>query len=347
MEFEDLLQSVLHNAANPEPTNNMEQRMLRACTAPSVDAIASVQTNPQPATAFHPALAEESVFLSLWRSLRELLSPRPLPPLVLESRPIPVTDKMASEQGYSSAAYAFAIHAFAVFLIGFVVRAQIRDADPIRIVTPLTDPPVLRIVARASSQMGGGGGQHGETPVSRGHLPRLEQQQIVPPKAPPLIPPKIAIEPSIVVQQNLKLADNVMPNVGMPNSPLAGVSMGDGRGTGIGPGNGAGIGPGTGGNTGNGLPHRGGSVSAPQLLNFVEPEFTEEARKAKLSGDVNVYLWVDEHGNPSHVHVIRGIGMGLDERAVEAVKQYKFRPAMDNGMPVTVEMYIVVNFQIM
>ena len=87
-------------------------------------------------------------------------------------------------------------------------------------------------------------------------------------------------------------------------------------------------------------------MSAPEVLHAVDLEFSEEARKAKISGDVEVYLWVDEHGNPTHVRVVRGMGMGLDERAVEAVKQYKFKPAMENGRPVTVEMYIDVTFQI-
>ncbi len=59
-----------------------------------------------------------------------------------------------------------------------------------------------------------------------------------------------------------------------------------------------------------------------------------------------VNLWVDEQGRPSHVRVIRGVGMGLDERAMEAVKQYKFKPAMENGKPVLVELNVEVNFQI-
>ena len=57
-------------------------------------------------------------------------------------------------------------------------------------------------------------------------------------------------------------------------------------------------------------------------------------------------LWVGTNGLPSHVHVIRGVGMGLDEKAVEAVKQYRFKPAMENGKPVLVELNIEVNFQI-
>ena len=76
------------------------------------------------------------------------------------------------------------------------------------------------------------------------------------------------------------------------------------------------------------------------------PSYSEEARKAKVAGNVLVNLWVDTNGLPSHVRVIRGVGMGLDEKAVEAVKQYRFKPAMENGKPVLVELNVEVNFQI-
>ena len=58
-----------------------------------------------------------------------------------------------------------------------------------------------------------------------------------------------------------------------------------------------------------------------------------------------LYGWT-RRGLPTHVRVLRGLGMGLDEKAVEAVKQYRFRPSMENGKPVTVEMNIDVMFQI-
>jgi TonB family protein len=90
----------------------------------------------------------------------------------------------------------------------------------------------------------------------------------------------------------------------------------------------------------------GGGVSAPVLTHQVEPKFSEEARARKIGGTVLVNLWVDEQGNPTHVHVIRGVGMGLDASAVEAVKQYRFKPAMEGGKPVTVELNVQVNFQI-
>ena len=92
--------------------------------------------------------------------------------------------------------------------------------------------------------------------------------------------------------------------------------------------------------------HLGGSVRPPILVRTVDPEFSKAARDAKFSGDVEVYLWVDEDGNPQHVKVVRGVGMGLDEKAVEAIRQYKFKPATLNGKPVTVDLYIEVRFQI-
>jgi protein TonB len=102
--------------------------------------------------------------------------------------------------------------------------------------------------------MGGGGGQRGPTPVSKGQMPKFAETQITPPKAPPMEQPKIRMpDPTIEVQKDLKMANNNMPNMGMPNSPLMGSSMGNGSGTGIGSGNGSGLGAGTGGNFGGGL----------------------------------------------------------------------------------------------
>jgi TonB family protein len=105
------------------------------------------------------------------------------------------------------------------------------------------------------------------------------------------------------------------------------------------------LGPTNNSNTDGGLEHVGGTDSAPKLIYQVNPQFSEEARKAKFSGNVQVYLVVDVNGNPTHVHVVRPIGMGLDEKAIEAVSQYKFKPAMKNGKPVAVDIYIDVNFQ--
>jgi len=97
---------------------------------------------------------------------------------------------------------------------------------------------------------------------------------------------------------------------------------------------------------GAGVKQIGGRVSRPELLYAPEPEMSEEAKREKLSGNVLVNLWVDEKGLPTHVRVLRGAGHGLDEKAVEAVQGYKFKPAMEDGKPVAVSLKVEVNFQI-
>lgn len=89
----------------------------------------------------------------------------------------------------------------------------------------------------------------------------------------------------------------------------------------------------------------GGGVSAPVVLHGAAPKFSEAAIQAGKSGNVLVHLEVDTSGNPIRVRVLRGLGYGLDEKAIEAVGQYRFKPAMRNGVPVLIEMNIEVNFQ--
>ena len=254
-----------------------------------------------------------------------------------------------TERSPASIWTAVGLHVVVIALIAFLIAKKVQISAPVpkTLVTVLNapPPPPPPIMPRAE-KMGGGGGQHDIAPPAKGRLPKLAETQIVPPKAPPTIAPKLAIEPTVVVQKDLKLANNDMPNLGMPNSSLKVGGFGTGSGTGIGSGNGPGIGPGSGGNMGGGLFHVGGSVRPPSILHSVDPEFSEEARKAKFSGNVQVYLIVDEQGNPSHVRVVRGVGMGLDEKAVEAVRQYRFKAAMRDGKPVRVDLYIDVNFQI-
>ena len=259
--------------------------------------------------------------------------------------------RMGAPRSQASIWTAMGFHGVAVALIALLIAHQpgLRAMVQPQVATLMAPPlaPPLTPVPLQAERMGGGGGQHDLAPVTRGHLPRFsEQPQIVPPKAPPTIAPKLAIEPTVNVQANLKIADNHAPDLGMPNSDLNGFSLGNGTGTGIGSGHGSGVGPGWGGNIGGGARHVGGSVRAPVVIYQIDPEFSEEARKAKFSGNVQVALIVDEHGLPSHVRVERGVGMGLDEKAVEAVRQYKFKPAMENGKPVPVEIYVEVNFQI-
>jgi len=289
---------------------------------------------------------EEGTFTSLVSSIRDVFFPQKLPPLVLESKPIPVPDRMKTRQDPRATAASFLIYGLLIAIIGWMLNKHVQFTAPVKqlIVANLTPPPEM---PKVNDRMGGGGGQRGPTPVTKGQLPKFADQQITPPKAPPMEQPKIKMpEPTIEVQKDLKMASNNMPNLGMPNSPLIGNSMGNGSGSGLGSGNGSGLGPGSGGNYGGGLRHVGGGVSSPEVIYKVEPEFSEEARKAKFMGVVTVTLIVNTQGLPQDVHVIRGVGMGLDDKAVEAVRQYKFKPAMENGHPVPVRVNVEVNFQI-
>jgi TonB family protein len=90
----------------------------------------------------------------------------------------------------------------------------------------------------------------------------------------------------------------------------------------------------------------GGKVTAPVLLYSVSPEFTDEARRAKYQGVVVVSTVVDAQGMPQNVRVVRPLGMGLDEKAIAAVKKYRFKPAMRNGEPVAVMVSIEINFRL-
>jgi TonB family protein len=90
----------------------------------------------------------------------------------------------------------------------------------------------------------------------------------------------------------------------------------------------------------------GNGVLPPQLLYTKTPEFSPQARKAKYGGIATVSLIIDAQGNPQNVHIIRHLKMGLDEEALAAVSQYKFKPATLQGTPVPVEVNIEVNFKI-
>jgi periplasmic protein TonB len=94
------------------------------------------------------------------------------------------------------------------------------------------------------------------------------------------------------------------------------------------------------------LYHVGGGVAAPQLVFAPDPEFSDEARRAKFQGVCVVSVVVDAQGRTQRVQVIRHLGMGLDQKAVEAVRQYRFKPATLQGKPVPVEVNIEVTFRI-
>ncbi len=289
---------------------------------------------------------EQGIFASLKNSVYDVFFPKKLPPLVLESKPIAVVDRMAVKRDPTSTAIAVVIHAVIIGLIVWVVGRKIveitapKQLNVVSLETPVRLPAPVKTI-----RMGGGGGQKGPAPVSKGSPPKFSPVQITPPIAPPKIEAKLAVAPTIDVDPHLKMQTD-MPNIGITNAPKVGVSMGNGNGSGLGSGNGNGMGPGSGGNTGGGFRQVGGSVSAPKVVSQVDAEFTEEARKAKYMGVAIVNVDIDERGIPVRVRVVSDPGMGLGEKAREAVMQFRFRPGMENGKPVKTEVQIQVDFHI-
>jgi periplasmic protein TonB len=254
--------------------------------------------------------------------------------------------------------WSFGAHASALALIVLVVFAGGKAVVvPLRMaVTPIDVKPFVPMTAPGKNAMGGGGGggAHDLVEASKGHLPKFADKQLAAPQIIRNEAPKLPVEATVVMPP-VKLPDAAMPELGIPQSPQVGLaSQGPGSGSGfgtgshggIGPGNGNGIGPGEGGDYGGGVMNAGAGVSAPVVIYSVEPEFSDEARRAKYQGVCMVALIVDAQGNPTHIHVERSLGMGLDEKAVEAVQQYRFKPAYYRGRPVPVNMIVVVNFHI-
>jgi TonB family protein len=167
--------------------------------------------------------------------------------------------------------------------------------------------------------------------------------------------PKLIMEPTLIIQPDAKLPNINLPQFGDPlaklgppsGGPGSGAGIGTGTGGGVGSGRGAGFGPGEGGNIGGGVYKIGGGVSAPTLVFKVEPEYSEEARKAKFQGTVVLYVVVDDKGQPRDLRVIRPLGLGLDEKAIEAVMKWRFRPGYKDGKPVPVAATIEVNFRLL
>jgi TonB family protein len=119
---------------------------------------------------------------------------------------------------------------------------------------------------------------------------------------------------------------------------------GTGQGTGSGEGTGSGIGDGLGGGTGGGPYRPGSGIEPPRLVREVKAVYTEEARRHGVTGDVLLEIVVRRDGSVGDVSVIRGLGAGLEQRAIEAVRQWRFTPARRLGAPVDVIVEVAVEF---
>jgi TonB family protein len=306
---------------------------------------------------------EQSLLSSLWSNLKDAFFPEKLPPLRLTSRPVKVRD-IWGESSYKkrSLTSTIVLHVMvvgglvALSLMGKKVVEQVRQT--VTLVAPdISDyQPPLSPKPNDTIGGGGGGGDLEKIEAPKGKLPKMNMEQVTPPTVVVRNDhPKLAVEQSVVMPPQVKMAELNMPNIGVPQSKIAGpesngtgsqAGIGSGSGGGIGAGTGGGVGLGSGGGTGGGPLRIGGGVSAPRAIYSPDPEYTEEARKAKYQGVVVLWLVIGPDGRPRDVRVARALGMGLDQKAVEAVRQWKFEPAMKDGKPVAVQLNVEVNFRL-
>jgi periplasmic protein TonB len=303
---------------------------------------------------------EEPLWKSLFRELDDFFFPKKLPPLKLESKPEPVKDIWGFysywKVGALGAAGYYALLIIAIVL-SVIIAHRIVNAAPAQVtVTPIYtgDIPPLK-PSKTQVGGGGGGGDRDVLQASKGRLPKQSFTQITPPAAVIRnLTPKLAVDPTIVVPPQVQLATNNMPSLGDPmagtvvpsNGTGSGSGIGNGSGGGLGSGKGPGYGPGEGGGTGGGVYHVGGGVSPPRVVYQPDIEFSEEARKAKYQGTCVLALIVDANGHPTNIRVTSSLGMGLDEKAIEAAKKYRFEPGMKDGHPVAVEIALEVDFHL-
>ncbi|HTB16728.1 MAG TPA: energy transducer TonB [Bryobacteraceae bacterium] len=316
--------------------------------------------NPDPEVNFLlPSDVDEPFFRSLVRNIKELINPPKLPPLELTSKPVAVKEIWGfyGGQGRRAGMTSFLVHVGVIallFLLGTNKVVQQVVKQQIELIAP-DIAPYKPTVKKDAMHGGGGGGDRSPTPVSKGKLPKLANRQFVPPMVKPPDNPKLVMDPTLIMPPDTNIPKVDSPNLGDPlsKSGLAsngfgsGGGMGSGRGGGVGPGSGPGFGPGSGGGMGGGAYRIGGGVSPPSILYKVEPEYSEEARKAKFQGTVLLFVVVDEKGNPRDIKILRPLGLGLDQKAVEAVEKWKFSPGKKDGKPVPVQAQIEVNFRLL
>jgi TonB family protein len=300
-------------------------------------------------------------FKSLFESVRELIRPTPLPPLQVTSKSVVVKDIWGLYgRKKQSGAYSLAIHV-AVIVLLFTLASSKAVQQAAKDVTALIAPIDLaayqpKAGPQKPSGGGGGGGDRSPLPAAKGRLPKISPRQFTPPvQVFNNLHPKLPMEPTIIAPPDVNMPNVNMAQYGDPlakigppsNGPGSGGGIGSGSGGGVGSGKGPGFGPGEGGGFGGGVFRVGGGVTAPVPLYRPEPEYSEEARKAKYQGTVILYVEVDTSGRPRNLKVMRSLGLGLDEKAMEAVEKWKFRPGYKDGKPVTVAATVEVNFRLL
>jgi len=320
-------------------------------------------TEPEPElNLLMPKGSEQGLWQSLRQNFKDTFFPAKLPPLVLTSKPVAVKDIWGfysykkSGATLSTIAHIIVLAAIIAGTIYLGRRVVVQKVhEDVTLIAPNLDVPVMK-PARTQSGGGGGGGDRDKFQAPKGNIPKPALEQITPPAIVVRNDhPKLPVQPTVVMAPEVKIAMNA-PNLGNPTAAMpsgppsngtgSGGGIGSGSGGGIGVGAGPGVGEGRGGGIGGGIFHVGGGVSAPKAIFAPDPEYSEEARKAKYQGVCVLSLIVGPDGKPRDIKVARSLGLGLDEKAIQAVNQWKFDPAQKDGKPVAVAINVEVQFRL-
>jgi len=259
-------------------------------------------------------------------------------------------------------------------IVTFMVLLATLNLSPRAAALKIADRPAepMRLVFVATPGPGGGGGGGGlqqrpkppkalregkhtiSSPLPQRREPKPVEPVPAPPEPKPAPPLKAEQLPAVVAPIVAAPADTrnrvgVLEQTTAENDshgPGKGGGAGTGSGTGLGEGDGSGVGPGSGGGTGGGPYRPGSGIDPPRLLREVRADYTEEARQKGLAGDVVLEIVVRRDGSVGDVKVLQGLPAGLNERAVQAVRQWRFSPAHRQGVPVDVIVEVSVEFKL-
>jgi len=292
---------------------------------------------------------------SLWQNLRDWISPRKLPPLKTTSQPIPVPEIWSKNTQFSRMqVVSIVVHVVVIAAIlivpllfpGLLKPKVINASSPVLDDTSIS--PYRPKLAPAASRAGGGGGQHDLVPAAKGVAPKFSWTQISRPMVHPPEHAEVTMTPTVLGNPAINLPNPNLPNWGDPLGHTSNDSMGNGSGNGVGDGHGNGVGPGEGWNTGGGAPNAGtGGYGVPACLYCPRADYSDEAMKVKVQGVVELVAIITPDGRVTDVHIAKGLGLGLDEKAMAAVRTWRLRPALGpDGKPAAVRQIIEVAFQL-
>ena len=303
-------------------------------------------------------LTEKPIWCELYENIRDRISPPKLPPLELTSQPVPVQDRMATNTNPWAVGTATLINGGLLALLLLMgVRAVLPPSQrPGSLSNFKLDDFPLFAPKGDTAHGGGSGGTNDPLDAIKGRNPKLDLHPVAPVQIPVLDNPKLPVENSVAVPPEVKLPDNALPMVGLHNSPNVTIvsggpgsytGIGNGPGGGVGPGAGPGWGPGKNGGFGGDVYTPGsGGVTQPVPIFTPEAEFSDEARRQKYQGVCVISVIIDAQGYPQNARLVQTLGMGLDQKALEAVQRYRFKPARKDGKPVAARMTVMVNFRL-